>query len=59
MQRLAILTGPAAGFLACLLGGCGSAARAAGHERNGLVLGIAVAIVDLALLSWPVRRSAR
>jgi hypothetical protein len=51
MQRLAVWTAPVAGFLACLLGGWWVARRASGdHTRNGLVLGIAVAIVDLALL---------
>ena len=51
MQRLALWTGPAAGFLFCLLGAMWVLRGAsAGHERNGLVLGIAVALVDLALL---------
>ena len=51
MQRLALLTGPAAGFLCCVLGALWVLRGAnAGHERNGLALGIAVALVDLSLL---------
>jgi hypothetical protein len=51
VQRLALWTAPTAGFVFCLLGGWWVARRAsADHERNGLVLGIAVAAVDLGLL---------
>jgi hypothetical protein len=51
MQATALWSAPAAGFLFCLLGGWW-VARGAGvaHERNGVVLGAAVAAVDLALL---------
>jgi hypothetical protein len=51
VQQLALWTAPTAGFVFCLLGGWWVARRAsAGHELNGLVLGIAVAAVDLGLL---------
>jgi hypothetical protein len=51
VQRLALWTAPTAGFVCCLLGGWWVARRAsADHERNGLVLGIAVAAIDLGLL---------
>jgi hypothetical protein len=51
MAQLALWTAPAAGFAACALGGWWVARGAsAGHERNGLALGIAVALIDLALL---------
>jgi hypothetical protein len=51
VQRLALWTAPTAGFVLCLLGGWWVARRAsAGHERNGFVLGIAVATIDLGLL---------
>ena len=51
MQATVLWSAPAAGFLFCLLGGWW-VARGAGvaHERNGVVLGAAVAVVDLALL---------
>jgi hypothetical protein len=51
MQATALWSAPAAGFLFCVLGGWW-VARGAGvaHERNGIVLGAAVAVVDLALL---------
>jgi hypothetical protein len=51
MQATALWSAPAAGFLFCLLGGWW-VARGAGatHERNGVVLGAAVAVTDLALL---------
>jgi hypothetical protein len=51
MQRLAVWTALAGGFLFCLLGAMWVLRGAsAGHERNGLALGIAVALIDLALL---------
>ena len=51
MQQLAVWAGPLAGFLACLLGGWWVARRASsGHALNGALLGVVVAIVDLALL---------
>jgi len=51
MQQLALWTAPAAGFASCLLGGWWVARGAiAGHERNGLVLGLGVAVIDLVLL---------
>ena len=51
MQATALWSAPAAGFLFCFLGGWW-VARGAGvaHERNGVVLGLAVAVIDLALL---------
>ena len=51
MQATALWSAPMAGFLCCLLGGWW-VARGAGvaHERNGVVLGSAVAVIDLALL---------
>jgi hypothetical protein len=51
MQATALWSGPAAGFLFCVLGGWWVArgAREA-HERNGVVVGAAVAVIDLALL---------
>jgi hypothetical protein len=51
MQATTLWSAPVAGFLFCLLGGWW-VARGAGvaHERNGVVLGAAVAVVDLALL---------
>jgi hypothetical protein len=51
VQRLAVWTAPAAGFVFCLLGGWWVARRASNaHERNGLALGVAVALIELALL---------
>ena len=51
MQATALWSAPAAGFLFCLLGGWWVARGAsAAHERNGVVLGSAVAVIDLALL---------
>jgi len=51
MQQVALWAGPAAGFVACLLGSWWVSRRAAtAHERNGLALGVAVAIIDLVLL---------
>jgi hypothetical protein len=51
MQATALWSAPAAGFLFCLLGGWWVARGVAvAHERNGVVLGSAVAVVDLALL---------
>lgn len=51
VQRLALWSAPTAGFVFCLLGGWWVARRAsAGHERNGIVRGVAVAIIDLGLL---------
>jgi hypothetical protein len=51
MQATALWSAPVAGSLLCLLGGWW-VARGVGdaHERNGLVLGAAVAVIDLALL---------
>jgi hypothetical protein len=51
MQRLASWTAPTAGFVFCLLGGWWVARRAGdAAERNGIALGIVVALIDLALL---------
>jgi hypothetical protein len=51
MQDVALWSGPAAGFVFCLLGGWWVARGAgAAHERNGIALGIAVAAIDLMLL---------
>jgi len=51
MQDVALWSGPAAGFVFCLLGGWWVARGAsAAHARNGIALGIAVATVDLVLL---------
>jgi hypothetical protein len=51
MQATALWSAPVAGFLCCLLAGWWVARGAGGaHERNGVVLGGAVAIIDLALL---------
>jgi hypothetical protein len=51
MQATTLWAAPAAGFLFCLLGGWWVARGAeVGHERNGLVLGVAVGVLDLALL---------
>jgi hypothetical protein len=51
MQAMALWSAPIAGFLCCLLGGWWVARRAVASEvRNGLALGVAVAVVDLALL---------
>ena len=50
-QRLAFWVGPIGGFLACALGGWWVARGTfADSERNGLILGVAVAVFDLALL---------
>ena len=51
MQATTLWSGPVAGFLFCVLGGWW-VARGAGvaHERNGVVLGATVAVIDLALL---------
>jgi hypothetical protein len=51
-QRLALWVGPIGGFLACAVGGWWVARRAdADAERNGLTLGIIVAVLDLVLLT--------
>jgi hypothetical protein len=51
MQWVALWAAPAAGFVFCLLGGWWAARRlTAGHELNGLALGIAVALIELVLL---------
>jgi hypothetical protein len=51
MQATALWSAPAAGFLFCLLGGWWVARGVeVAHERNGVVLGTAVAVIDLALL---------
>ena len=50
-QRLALWVGPIGGLLACALGGWWVARGTfADSERNGLILGVAVAVFDLALL---------
>jgi len=52
MQSLALWTAPLAGFVFCLLGGWWIArGTTVGHERSGLVLGVSVAMIDLALLA--------
>lgn len=51
-QRLALWVGPIAGFVACALGGWWvSRGTFADAERNGLTLGVAVCVFDLALLA--------
>jgi hypothetical protein len=51
MQATALWSAPVAGFLFCVLGGWWVARGASGaNERNGVVLGAAVAVIDLALL---------
>src|SRR5687767_9227694 len=51
MQAAALWSAPAAGFLFCLLGGWWVARGVeVPHQRNGVVLGAAVAVIDLALL---------
>lgn len=51
MQATAQWAAPVAGFLFCLLGGWWVARGAEGaYERNGVVLGAAVGVIDLALL---------
>ena len=51
MQDIALLSAPVAGFVLCLLGGWWVARGAnTAHLRNGIVLGIAVAAIDLVLL---------
>ena len=51
MQWVALWAAAAAGFVSCLLGGWWVARGiAAGQERNGLALGIAVALIELVLL---------
>ena len=51
MQATALWSAPAAGFLFCLLGGWWVARGVeVAQERNGVVLGAAVAVIDLALL---------
>jgi hypothetical protein len=51
MQATALWSAPAAGFLFCLLGGWWVARGIdVAHERNGVALGTAVAVLDLALL---------
>jgi hypothetical protein len=50
-QRLALWTAPTAGYVFCLLGAWWVARRANdAHERNGLALGVVVALIDFALL---------
>jgi hypothetical protein len=48
MQATTLWSGPAAGFLFCVLGGWWVARGA--HARDGVVLGAVVAVIDLALL---------
>ena len=51
-QRLALWVGPIGGFVACALAGWWvSRGTFADSERNGLTLGVAVAVFDLALLA--------
>lgn len=50
MQATALWSAPVAGFLFCLLGGWVARGAGVAHERNGVVLGVAVALIDLALL---------
>ena len=51
VQRLALWTAPTAGFVFSVLGGWWVARPASNaHERNGLALSVAVALIDLALL---------
>jgi hypothetical protein len=51
-QRLALWVGPMGGFVACALGGWWVSRRAlVDAERNGLALGVAVAVFDLVLLA--------
>jgi hypothetical protein len=51
MQATALWSAPAAGFVFCLLGGWWVArGDDVAHERQGVVLGTAVAFIDLALL---------
>ncbi len=51
MQRVAVWAGPAAGFVFCFLGGWWVARGVgAGHERNGVALGVAVALIELVFL---------
>jgi uncharacterized membrane protein len=51
-QRLALWVGPLGGFLVCALAGWWVARLARDDaERNGLALGVIVAVLDLALLT--------
>ena len=51
LQALGLWVGPIAGFLCCLLGGWWVARRVGvAHERSGIALGVAVAILDVLLL---------
>lgn len=51
MQATALWSAPLAGFLFCLLGGWWVARGIdVAQQRNGVVLGVAVAVIDLALL---------
>jgi hypothetical protein len=51
-QRLALWVGPMGGFVACALAGWWVSRRTfADAERNGLTLGVAVAVFDVALLA--------
>jgi hypothetical protein len=49
-QRLGLWVGPIGGFLLCTLAGWWVARRASDPERNGLRLGVTVAVLDLVLL---------
>ena len=51
MQATALWSAPVAGFLFCLMGGWWVARGVeVDHARNGVALGIAVAVIDLVLL---------
>jgi hypothetical protein len=50
-QRLALWVGAIGGFFVCALAGWWVARRTGDAERNGLALGVIVAVLDLALLT--------
>ena len=50
VQRLALWVGPIGAFLVCALAGWWVARLAREAERNGLALGVIVAMLDLALM---------
>lgn len=52
MRKRSVWFGPAAGAVLCLVGGCFLARRSPSHSvLNGVLLGVAVAAIDIALLS--------